>query len=245
MAKALFPDEPELEPLDDLPGHKVDWGAAATLGTAEITPFTAKALYIFGVMRHSIETAGLLLEHRKTVNGRGAFYVSAYLSLAAAVELLGRCTLGDPKVGPPSGKRLRHGFREIAGLSDADAKSVVITLDGTAYTIEQCETFRNFAAHGSGAAKAGVSFTADLICVTTGLLAQGIQHYWDRLTDPKAHDARTSLAKAAVAPLFYHSGTGSRPLHVNEMLEHVKNGRPIGSSLQHDSAWRSEDAHPT
>jgi len=238
MAENLFPDEPDLRYLKTLPDHKNAWVLAARLAEPEVTPFSAKALYIIGVIRHSIEASGWLLKHRRiTGKWRGAFYVSAYLQTAAAVELLGRCVLGDSEIVYGSGKRLCHGFKEIARLPDADRNNVVLTAGRTAYTIGQCETLRNFAAHGAGVAHDNVSFDGDLICGVTKLLAQGAERYWSSLGVPTARAVRAALADAAVAPVFYCPAGMTWPIHISEMLKHVKSGASVGSGLLHSETW--------
>ena len=65
MAVFKFPDEPALASIKDLPDHAKVWRAVANSPNLGVTPFAAKAYYTFGLIRHSIEASGWLLDREK------------------------------------------------------------------------------------------------------------------------------------------------------------------------------------
>jgi len=238
MAQLGFPHEPTLAPIKDLPDHPDQWKQAADQCGLGITPFAAKVLYTFGIMRHSIEAGGRLLSHRGHRRWRGAFYVSAYLQGATVVELLGRCVRGDPRIAGTAAKNFRAGLKEVFQLANDDLQTDIQRPGATTpYTIGHCKALRDLAAHGSGATKGPVRFDPSFIAHLFRMLAEAMERYAERLQDADgAH--RDCLARAAIMPLFYQSRSGIRPLFINEVHGHLGNGGTVSSDLMDSETWR-------
>lgn len=222
MSQHIFPEEPALKPLKSLPDHGSTWATAASASDPPVTPFSAKALYVIGTLRHSVEAADKLLYRDGRASWRGAFYVSAYLELATGVELLGRCLRGDWKTGADSeSKRLRRGLSYIGGLDSCDMGATIITTRSQSYTICQCKMLRNYAAHGSAITEsfASLAFDPEFISELQRLLTDGVQHYWAELMNPHCTEIRENLAGAAVLPIMFRC----RPIHVEETYRWVCN----------------------
>jgi len=223
--------EPELKPLPKLPRHLSDWQEAATQSRIGITPYSAKVLYTFGVMRHSIEASGMALSFSDK------FYLCAYLQASTAVELLGRCLLGDQCIVNGSGDRLRRGIQYIACLPNSNREtSISIPRSLLTYSIGDCENLRNLIAHGSGVSKGHVIFDAELIKHFLNLLSSGMEKYARDLKDTSdnGRDASNKLAIAAIMPMF----CGKEPLFIKDVYKRLIKGGTVASNLLYQAAWR-------
>lgn len=227
MSYHFSPYEPQLAQLQTLPRHLTDWQEAASQSNLGITPYTAKALYTFGIMRHSIEASG------KALSSSHRFYLCAYLQTATAVELLGRCLRGDQNIVNGSGDRFRCGIQYIACLPDSDQKTPI---SFRTYSIGDCENLRNFIAHGSGVSKDHVIFDDELIKHFLNMLANSMEKYVKilRSTGDVSRDACEKFAKAAIIPLF----CGKKPLFINDVYKHLDSGGSVASDLLYQENWR-------
>ena len=93
----------------------------------KMTAFESKAVYVFGMMRHLFEATGWTLDHPDYCRD-GAdrypqpFYFPAYQMTCGAVELLGRCVMGE---GDPDEFQmaLRRGLERMIELCPCCQKS--------------------------------------------------------------------------------------------------------------------------
>jgi len=80
----------------------------------QLAPLEAKALHILGLLVQTFNAAGHMLYVRGD-RPWGNFYLHAYLLACTAIELLARCTRGDPDLRYDANEALKEGFR-IVGL---------------------------------------------------------------------------------------------------------------------------------
>lgn len=228
MPESLFPNEPALI------RYEAEWTAAGQILPGQtLTPFTAKALYAFGMMRHLIESAGWALKHKPPYQ---CFYISAYLLTCGAIELLGRCVSGDESEGSGAGRRLTYGLREIASPSqDSDEGEIVVRTNHWHYTIRDCVALRNFCAHG--ASVGDVRIDVELVDEILKNLSNAMDACWDRLAAPADDEFRESLSRAAIAPIFV--GPGLNAILVADMYNHVRRGARMSQSLMYREAWQT------
>ena len=229
MTVSLFPSEPQL--------HKYtrEWTAAGRdVNGVTLTPFTAKVLYAFGMMRHLVESAGHALTHKPPY---GCFYISAFLLGCGAIELLGRCVSGDDLETSGATRRLQAGLREISSISltDRDTTKAVVTTNHRVYSIADCCALRNFCAHGGSAGR--VAIDIELVDEVLKKLSQSMDDYWDRLRDVSQTALRDRFAHAAVAPLF--AGPGPDAILVGDVYRHVQSGHTISDGLMFRDAWQT------
>ena len=229
MITALFPKEPQLKT------YSKEWAAAGRISSVPtLTPFTAKALYAFGMMRHLIESAGWTLTHKPPSE---CFYIAAYLLSCGAIELFGRCVSGDDNEKYGAVRRLKHGLKRMASIPqnvDDDSQVVVVT-NHKKYTIADCVALRNFCAHGGSVGT--VSIDVELVDEVLKKLSQAMNEYWDCLTNSADSSARNDLGKAAVAPLF--AGPGPDAILIGDIYNHVKNGHSITEGVMYREAWQT------
>jgi hypothetical protein len=228
MLESLFPSEPAIT------RYEAEWRAAGQISPDQaLTPFAAKALYAFGMMRHLIESAGWALTHKPPYQ---CFYISAYLLSCGAIELLGRCVSGDESEDRGAGRRLRCGLRRIASLpQDSDDTSVVVATNHWHYTIGNCVALRNFCAHGASAGE--VTIDVELVDEILKKLSNAMDDYWGQLVTPVNNDLRESLSRAAIAPIFV--GRGLNAILVTEMCDHVSRGALMSQDLMYRDAWQT------
>jgi len=229
MKEALFPNEPRLTT------YKSEWEAVGQISVdCVLTPFTTKALYIFGMMRHLMESAGWALKHKPPGQ---AFYIAAYLMSCGAIELFGRCISGDDDEKYGATRRLKCGLKEIASIpqsSDDDTRVVVVT-NHKQYTIDDCVALRNFCAHGGSVGK--VSIDVEFVDEVLKKVSWAMDGYWNCLMSTSNDDAKDNLAKAAVAPLF--AGRGPDAIFVDDLYNHIKNGLAVNEGLMYRDAWQT------
>jgi hypothetical protein len=229
MEKSLFPNEPQLKT------YSREWAAAGRiLSGLVLTPFAAKALYAFGMMRHLMESAGWSLMHKPPYE---CFYIAAYLLSCGAIELFGRCVSGDDDEKSGATRRLKRGLKEIASIlpSKDDDSQVVVVTNHKKYTIADCVALRNFCAHGGSVG--AVSIDVELVDEVLKKVSQAMDKYWDRLMDPSDDNVRKDLAKAAVAPLF--AGPGPDAILVGDIYSHIEKGLAISEGLMYRDAWQT------
>jgi len=229
MTESLFPNEPQLAT------YGREWNVAGQISpNLALSPFTAKALYAFGMMRHLMESAGWTLKHKPPYQ---AFYISAYLLSCGAIELFGRCISGDDDERHGATRRLKCGLKKIASIpqSSDDDSQVVIVTNHKRYTIADCVALRNFCAHGGSVGR--VAIDVELVDEVLKKVSQAMDQYWDRLMIPSEVEARDNLAKAAITPLF--AGPGPDAILVSDLYNHVKNGFAISEGLMYRDAWQT------
>jgi len=228
MPESLFPDEPALI------RYEAEWIAAGRISSDQaLTPFTAKALYAFGMMRHLIESAGWALTHRPPYQ---CFYISAYLLSCGAIELLGRCISGDDREDKGSGSRLRCGLRQIAALSqDSDDEQVVVITNHWRYTVGDCVALRNFCAHGASVGHARID--VELVDEILKKLSGAMDDYWNQLVASANSEPGENLSRAAIAPMFV--GHGLNAILVGDMYNLISKGASVSEGLMYRDAWQT------
>lgn len=229
MAKSLFPNEPQLKT------YNREWTAAGRIPSGLVlTPFAAKALYAFGMMRHLMESAGWTLKHKPPYE---CFYIAAYLLSCGAIELFGRCVSGDDDEKHGAIRRLKCGLKEIASIpqSNDDDSQVVVVTNHKKYTIADCVALRNFCTHGGSVGTVGID--VELVDETLKKVSQAMIKHWNRLMNPSDDNVRSDLAKAAVAPLF--AGPGPDAILVGDLYNHVEKGLAISEGLMYRDAWQT------
>ena len=227
MNASLFPNEPQLA------RYNREWVAAGQIRSdLTLTPFTAKALYAFGMMRHLVESAGWSLKHEPPY---GCFYIAAYLLSCGAIELFGRCVSGDDDEKYGSTRRLKCGFKQMATIPQNvdDDSQVMIVTNHKDYTIADCAALRNFCAHGGSVGQAAID--VEFIDEILKKLSEAVDDYWNRLMSPSDSNARGNLATAAVAPLF----AGSSAILIKDVYKHVRSGQTITGDLMYSDAWQT------
>jgi hypothetical protein len=155
----MFPNEPQLSQYLDYPRvrendrnavgdirqHWIDIGD--TLG---ISAFTAKTLFVLGIMRRYVLSANSVLKEIRHLG-----FLSAYSLLSSGVEVLGRCIHADIAVRQNpvsrSTNRLIAGF-EFSRRQHLPAGTVVETnhfnQSGGGYNSQELTNMRNLATHG-------------------------------------------------------------------------------------------------
>lgn len=213
------------------------------------TPFETKAIYVFGMVRHLIESAGWALEHTRP------YSFPAYLLVCSAVELLGRC-VADVNEDPIKFQRglvrgleimietCPHcGVTNIRGRHSksswkADLDHVVVSAGGHDYTIGECKNLRNFMAHGMASPKGELSLTPEFIGKFICAACRATDRYFEqlRVPDPSEDDLRLRLAKAEILPIW----SQSRPIHVSNLYQPLAQppfATPCGE-MCHEGVWR-------
>jgi hypothetical protein len=226
----IFPDEPRT-----FQGQHIWYKAGCLASGIQLSPFSAKALYVFGMMRHLLESAGWLLRHQSP------FYISAYLLICSALEIFARCLRGDADPEDRQATpRLKRGLEEIAKTQIGNDMDVVAVTPYRNYTVQDCVNLRNFAAHGAGTPGSGSDLTLDPLLLHKMLLqtCSAMDCYYMRFRDVSdtATAVRDNLASAAILPLFRSDGY---VIHVNEMYKHiVTSGKRPGIGLLYEEVWR-------
>ncbi len=191
------------------------WAAVASSPShLKLTPFEAKALYTFALMRQLAEGSMAL---------QGSRDLAAFVLLADAVEALGRCRKGcqEEKVG--SGNRLRDGLRQLERRDDGEFR----TMFGL-YTIDDIVAMRNFTTHGGTTPKQDGILDAHLSALLLNRFGDELTDYWVRLGQD-GNPERTTLADARIRPLF----TGGKPVFVENMFNMMTKPRAkAGQGIQ-------------
>jgi hypothetical protein len=187
-----------------------------------ITALECKAIYVAGMLRHLVESAGLCLEERR--------HLPAYLLAMDAAELLGAVLSGRDV---NSDEMATIALRYLANAPpDAQQDTVFEETPHGRYTIRDCLNRRHFTAHGGRKFPPGVVLDAAL---TVGLLCRlvaGLDRWWKELLENSGR--RRLLANVDVVPL----ATGGSVVFVSELLDPLLDGATPGGALQHEATWR-------
>jgi len=169
-------------------------------GNPDFHPLTVKAGYVVGIIYGICECVSRLLS--SSVLARQTGYVPAYGIFASGVEILGRCVKGESKSHKPT---LKAGFQWLAkpdptSYHKVDKNKVLIRTAQRAYTIEELEGLRNYAAHGQATAEF-YSIDYEILAELHPLLRDGLECYWSKLTLPGNDELSTALARANIIAL--------------------------------------------
>jgi hypothetical protein len=194
----------------------VKW-AKLNPGNPGFYPLTVKAGYVIGVINGICESVSCLLKNGGFA--RQTSYYPAYGIFASGVEILGRCVKGD---STSYRSTLRAGFQWLAkpdaGSYDAVcANQELIRTSQRAYTIEELEHLRNYAAHGQATAQFW-EMDCEILTKLHSLLRDGLEHYWSKLTLPGNDVLSTNLANANIVvfrdwPVFKCWSLFDRDIH--------------------------------
>jgi hypothetical protein len=177
------------------------WQAvAASLSHLKISPFEAKALYVFPVMRQLAEGSMILLN-------RG-LHLPAFVTLADAIEAFGRCVRGCQLEGTGSGNRLQDGLRRLQLRDDGEFR----TMSGL-YQVPEIVAMRNFTTHGATTPKRNGLLDCHLSVMLVNRFGEELTDYWLRLGRDGSPE-RDAFAAARVRPLY----TGGVPVFVEDMF---------------------------
>jgi hypothetical protein len=167
-------------------------------GNPDFNPLTVKAGYVIGIIYDICESVSCLLSDSGFA--RQTSYIPAYGIFASGVEILGRCVKGEPTSHRST---LRAGFKWLADPTPSSTVSKnrkLVTTSQRAYTIEELEHLRNFAAHGQATSQF-CNIDYELLSRLQPLLRDGVQHYWSKLKLPGSDELSTNLARANVIGL--------------------------------------------
>lgn len=203
-------------------GSQAELWAAVTEGSA-ITALESKAVYVVGMLRHLIESAGLCL-----TEGR---HLPAYLLAINAAELLGSVV---------HGRKDKADAIATAGLSfvvgaptSGDQEVTFAETPHGAYSIRDCINRRHFAAHGGQRFGAGNVLDAELTFRLLRGLVEAMDRWWQGLRDGSVYVR--SLANAEIIPLT----TGGSVVFIAHLVDPLLDGAMPGGQLQHEGAWRT------
>ena len=185
-------------------------------------PFTAletKAVYVAGLIRHFVESAGYCLEEER--------HLPAYLLAMGGIEAMGA-------VARP-GSRSSHdiaadGLSFIADVPREDDQ-VVLSTTSQAYTIRDCLHRRDFTAHGGAVLTSGVVLDDELTVGLLCLLVAALDRWWASLRSDLQR--QRTLAIADVVPLTSDGWV----VFVEQLREPLTNNAMPGGELQHQG-WR-------
>jgi hypothetical protein len=199
-------------PHGETPGRGGDeWRAVAK--RVGIDPLAVKALYAVGLVRNQLQGAAVLEDANPFMS---------FVSVCAALELLGRC-LGTPD---PATARLRRGLGEVAGAPRAPDDAIVFRSLRALYTVEACVALRNFATHGAASISdpnAQLSIDSDLPKTSVIRVAAVVSDWWDRLVDGREPEC-SHLVDATLTPLH---ASEHAVLFVDHMLAYACSGGQI------------------
>jgi hypothetical protein len=197
--KLLGRHQPDHLDEDDLWAKVV--GALPNLA---ITPFEAKALYVFPLMRQFGEGVITLLRRPE-----GSLDLPAFVLLADGIEALGRCLTGCQEEKYGSGPRLREGLEQLERRDDGEFR----TMSGL-YTVEDCTKLRNFTTHGGTTPLTLMVLDGHLTAMLLSRYGEELTDYWTRLGDETNVDERERFAAARIRPL----ATANRPVFIEGMF---------------------------
>lgn len=190
-------------------------------GTAwDLTDLETKAVYVAGMLRHLLESAGLCLRNR--------LHLPTYLLAVDATELLGAVV---------SGRTLSNDETVVAGLAylideARDSTARFATTAAGSYTIRDCVSRRHFAAHGARQLLPAATLDAELTDRLLCHLAAGIDRWWIALARDPAMQGRLAIAK--VPPLL----TEGEVVFVRHLLPALLDGATPAGTVLNDDSWR-------
>jgi hypothetical protein len=114
---------------DQVDEHDAWVAVVSSLSHLKLTPFEAKALYVFALRRQLAEGSIAL---------QGSRDLAAFVLLADAVEALGRCLTGCREEKTGSGDRLRDGLRQLERRDDGEFRTML-----GLYTVDDIKAMRN------------------------------------------------------------------------------------------------------
>lgn len=179
----------------DAAAYKTWKKAAAHFGMDN--PFEVKCLYVIGLARHIMYAANKLYPG----NPDDADHSLPGCILAFNIlELLGRCLRGDTEHYDDHDKRIKRGLRYIAGLSDAETKTLYVKKD-IQYHIPNkvLVKIRNFTAHGFYGSEEKLVIDRLLVAWLFGAIGDAMQRYYDELRVGKNAE---KMIEAAIQPLY-------------------------------------------
>ncbi len=199
---------------NQLDEHDAWVAVVSSLSHLKLTPFEAKALYVFALMRQLAEGSIAL---------QGSRDLAAFVLLADAVEALGRCLTGCREENRGSGDRLRDGLKQLERRDDGEFR----TMFGL-YTVDDIKAMRNFTTHGGTTPGKNGILDAHLSALLLNRFGGELTDYWVRLGQD-GNAERTLLAEARIRPLF----TGGKPVFVEDMFDMMtKPGARAGHGIQ-------------
>jgi hypothetical protein len=210
--RILGPNQPAVEGRS-----AAAWGRVDT--ELPLTVLEYKAVYVAGLIRHLVESAGLCLE-----NGH---HLPAFLLSMGAVETLGAVARGGSRT---SHQKAADGLAFLARAPSEDSQ-VVLTTAHKGYTVRDCLHSRDFTAHGGSVLTSGAvldeMLTIGLLC----LLVSGLDRWW--ITLKAELGVQRLLAVSDVIPLV----TDGRIVFVHDLWSALTDGAMPGGQVQHQS-WR-------
>jgi hypothetical protein len=209
---------------DQMDDRKVWVAVAAEVSHLGITPFEAKALYVFALMRQLAEAAILCLKTEAAMLClKTEMELPGYVLLADAVEVLGRCLTGGQGAADSSKARLTAGFKHLEDLEGGELLGTI-----RRYTVEDCCALRNFVAHGGSTLKTPVELDRQLTRRLVIAYGKALTGYWTRLGPNGSAAEREAFARAHISPLF----VGSDPIFVAAMHRIMsKSGATAGQGI--------------
>ena len=187
-----------------------------------LSPLETKAIYVSGLARHLLESAGLCL--------RAQMQLAAYLLAMDAAELIGAVVIGrkaDPDDTAISGLGFVLGDKSLGG-------GVQFAATGAgSYTIRDCVVRRHFAAHGARSFGSGPVLDSDLTTALMCGLVSALDRWW-RLVIDNLESSRDLLALVDIVPL----STAGAVVFVPDLVESLVAGATPGGSLLFEQHWR-------
>jgi hypothetical protein len=195
--------------------HDAWVAVVSSLSHLNLTPFEAKALYVFGLMRQLAEGS---------ISHQGSRDLVAFVLLADAAEAFGRCLTGCQKENSGSGDRLRYGLKQLERRDDDGEFRTMFGL----YTVDDIKAMRNFTTHGGTTPGKNGILDAHLSALLLNRFGDELTDYWVRLSQD-GNAERTMLAEARIRPLF----TGGKPVFIEDMFDMMtKPGARAGQGIQ-------------
>ena len=197
------------------------------LNRVRLLPLEAKALHVIGTLVQIFDAAGYLLYCGAQNRPYANYYLYAYLLACTAVELLGRCRVGEAGLRSTLG----DGLREV-GLGKV---TVNVMRDGQPYghpySEEMLCALRNLAAHRQAVASAGgqrhdVLLHVELLDSFPGKLMAAFDEYYAEVFQSPDPGMRRKLAKALVEPVLYSDKSGQ--VYVSPIRYAYKNIYKLG-----------------
>ena len=216
----LGPDQPVLSGRT-----ATKWAAVASASGLGLTELAHKAIYVAGLMRHLLESAGLCL--------RENLQLAAYLVAMGAFETLGPVVRDDKKMGIDD--EAIAGIAYSAGIPYEGARKVVVVRSANGdYTAMDCLERRHFAAHGGKKFRGtGVVLDEELTIGVLNLLVSGLDRWWSAVQSEPA--MQEVLAQSFVQPLH----TAGQVLFVHQLSEPLTSGATPGGVVEYESSWRN------
>jgi len=209
--KLLGPGQP-----DQLDEHAEWEKVVAAVPHLGITPFEAKALYAFPLLRQLAEAAILLVRNNMDLPG--------YVVLADGIEALGRCLTGCQEENSGSGRRLREGLERLELRDDGQFQTLF-----RLYSVADCVRLRNFTTHGGTTPHSLAVLDRQLTVMLLDRYAAELTDYWVRLGDAANAVERDLFAAARIRPLF----TANQPVFVEDMFTMMtRPGAEAGQGLR-------------